>query len=35
MMSILNIPEEDLPELIQAAHRPSCFLWWYRAAMRS
>ena len=34
-MSILNIPEEKLPELIQAAaHRPSCFLWWYRAAMR-
>lgn len=34
-MSILNIPEEDLPELIQAGGaRPSCSLWWYRAAMR-
>ena len=35
-MSILNIPEEKLPELIHrpAAHQPSCSLWWYRAAMR-
>ena len=32
-MSILNIPEEDLPELIQAGGAPT-FLLWYRAAMR-